>query len=202
MTLWSRKRSSWRDLRSGEPPFLKLKKSTPKNKNKKKILAPTPVKFDGSLSRVYSSDRKWEGILVISGYTNPLISSCPCYIPVIQHMHPNDIPISQGSTWCRRLAAKGYTELGPLLLSPATKSLQSTKDNSRIIWRHCGGSVVPLLFWVLLEVEVDDVHVSQSDLVMTGDTTGFYAPEVLGGYLLSRVYSPIHSWVQSFLLFS
>ena len=40
---------------------------------------------------------------------------------------------------------------------------------------------------------MDDVHVSQSDLVMTGDTTQFYAPEVLGGYLLSRVYSPIHS---------
>ena len=40
---------------------------------------------------------------------------------------------------------------------------------------------------------MDDVHVSQSDLVMTGDTTGFYAPEVLGGYLLSRVNSPIHS---------
>ena len=114
-----------------------------------------------------------------TGYTNLVISSCPCHIPVIQHMHPNDIPISQGSTWCRRLAAKGYTELGPLLLSPATKSLQSTKDNSRIIWRHCGGSVVPLLFWVLLEVEVDDVHVSQSDLVMTGDTTGFTLPRCL-----------------------
>ena len=114
-----------------------------------------------------------------TGYTNLVISSCPCHIPVIQHMHPNDIPISQGSTWCRRLAAKGYAELGPLLLSPATKSLQSTKDNSRIIWRHCGGSVVPLLFWVLLEVEVDDVHVSQSDLVMTGDTTGFTLPRCL-----------------------
>ncbi len=68
-----------------------------------------------------------------TGYKNPVIWSCPCYIPAVQHPDPNDdITTSQGSTWCRGLAAKGHTELGPLLLSATTKSLQSTKDNCRL----------------------------------------------------------------------
>lgn len=123
-----RKRSSWRDPCSCEPQFLQLKKSTPKNKNKHKT---------SSLQLQSNSMILFLEYTVLIGNEKEYWLYKPCHFIMSllytgRSTSASDIPTSQGSTWCRRLAAKGYTELGPFLLSPTTKSLQSAKDNCTV----------------------------------------------------------------------